>query len=352
MADLLNDLLSLHFPYTFKLNLNGLGIQLHLSDAKLESILVEYFRIYVDNKVPATIHIHGYQGSIKLPDFPFRDKDPEPNKAQIKEEYYDTESFRVVRKKLTHMVYFFDEHRNFVFGDCLNNANQVINFVNNRYIQWKLQNNSLLFHASGVALGESGLALSGFSGMGKSTLALHMMDLGFDFVSNDRLLIHKTDGSLVMDGLVKYPRINPGTILNNPMLESIIPEQKRRELSLLDPSELRKLEQKYDVILDKLYGEDRFHLSAKLTGLVVLNWDWHKIDVHLKKINLRNHSMLLQAFMKTPGLFYYSGKSYEQSEERYISLLDTCPVYVVEGGVNFKNLAITLKQIVDSSVDN
>jgi HprK-related kinase B len=114
--------------------------------------------------------------------------------------------------------------------------------------------------------------MAGFSGAGKSTLSLHLMAGGATFVSNDRLLITPDGDGLMMSGVAKLPRINPGTILNNPTLTALLSDAEKATLSSLPEQELWELEQKFDVPINTCFGEDRFVLSAKMTGLVVLNW--------------------------------------------------------------------------------
>ncbi len=120
-------------------------------------------------------------------------KERDPGKSSIKEEFANLPDGRVVRKRLTGMLFVFDRDEHLVIGPCLENDNQVVNFINNRFIQWTLDRGALLFHAAGVAMsrdgGYSGLALAGFAGMGKSTLALACMSKGATFVSNDRLMV-------------------------------------------------------------------------------------------------------------------------------------------------------------------
>lgn len=51
-------------------------------------------------------------------------------------------------------------------------------------------------HASCVSVGGNGLLVFGKSGAGKSTLALQMVDLGADFVSDDRTVVTLGDGKI------------------------------------------------------------------------------------------------------------------------------------------------------------
>ena len=102
----------------------------------------------------------------------------------------------------------------------------------------------------------------GFSGTGKSTLALHIMRSGTDFISNDRVMVEKAFQQHTMYGVAKMPRINPGTVLNNDSLQSVIPEQERLEFEALPPDELWDLEHKYDAFIDHCFGRRKFTLGS------------------------------------------------------------------------------------------
>ncbi len=131
---------------------------------------------------------------------------------------------------------------------------------NHPFIQWKLDQGCLLCHAAAVSWKGQGLILAGFSGLGKSTLALHLMNKGLDFVSNDRLMVRKKDHCLEMYGVPKLPRVNPGTILNNQSLTGILTPDELKKFSGISEDRIWKLEHKYDVWLDKCFGPDRFKL--------------------------------------------------------------------------------------------
>jgi HprK-related kinase B len=59
-------------------------------------------------------------------------KQPDPGKFKIKEEYVELADGRVVRKRLTGMVFVFGNGENVAVGSCLDNLNQVVNFINNQ----------------------------------------------------------------------------------------------------------------------------------------------------------------------------------------------------------------------------
>ncbi len=268
-------------------------------------------------------------------------KQPDAGKTKIKEEYLDVDDGRIVRKRLTGMVFFYDRQRHLALGPCTANDNQVVNFINSRFIQWMLDRGCLLCHAAGVSLHGKGLALAGFSGMGKSTLALHMMGRGLDFVSNDRLLIRKEPDGLRMFGVAKLPRVNPGTILNNAALERVLERDDKDRYARMNPDELWSLEQKHDVFLDECFGAGRFLSASAMTGLVVLNWKRKYPRTSLEIVDLEHRPDLLATVVKSPGLFFLSGpglsaeKGDDFSNEAYLSLLKACTVFEACGGVDF-----------------
>lgn len=57
---------------------------------------------------------------------------------------------------------------------------------------------SELVHASAIAVGPSGLLITGKSGAGKSTLALSLVALGADLVADDQVRLTRKDSGLIM----------------------------------------------------------------------------------------------------------------------------------------------------------
>jgi HprK-related kinase B len=75
-------------------------------------------------------------------------------------------------------------------GPCLGNDIQVINVINNQYMTWLQQRDWLIFHASALVKDNKAYAIAGFSGGGKSTLMLHLLEQDETcFMINDRLFI-------------------------------------------------------------------------------------------------------------------------------------------------------------------
>ncbi|MBI5524090.1 MAG: HprK-related kinase B [Desulfarculus sp.] len=312
-------------------------LRLDSNSLALVHTLREYFRGFQVPDEKADIVVQALEGHAASPDLPLLAKEPDPGKPRVKEEYRDLPGGRLVRKRLTGMVFLFGGAINLALGPCLRNDNQVVNFINSRYIQWLLERGHLLCHAAAVGNAQGGLALAGFSGMGKSTLALHLMSRGLDFVSNDRLLIKPSENGLAMHGVAKLPRINPGTALTNPDLHAVLPHEDRELYQGLAPANLWTLERKYDVFLDRCFGHGRFKITSGLRALVILNWRGQEGGCRLAQVDLERRPDLLGAVMKSPGLFYLppTGRLADVSPQTYLKALASRPTFELTGSPDF-----------------
>jgi HprK-related kinase B len=269
-------------------------------------------------------------------------KHPDPGKTKIKEEFTDLPDGRIVRKIITGMHFLFGDFYHIAIGPCNENDNQIINFINNRFIQFLLNRGALLGHAAAIYHNGCGVSMAGFSGAGKSTLALHCMSRGVTFVSNDRLMIRPENSELIMYGVAKLPRINPGTILNNKDLHPILSEEEKQKFLSLPPDELWALEHKFDAYIDDLFGADKFILRAPKKALVLLNWKRISESPLINKINLREKPELLAAFKKDTGLFYQDESDLtvpDFSDEAYFQMLDNTDIIEISGGIDFDKAA-------------
>jgi len=324
------------------LNFAGCTIRVCTNSQAVTSELSGYFKEFAAKAHSPRVQITVHECPISDLGLAYTVKEPDPGKTKIKEEWADFSDGRVVRKRLTGMVFIFGQGENLAVGPCLENANQVVNFINNRFIEWKLNQGGLLGHAAGVALNGRGLSLAGFSGAGKSTLALHLMSLGATFVSNDRVIVEQSGSGLVMYGVAKQPRINPGTVLNNPDLSGIVEPENLESFKNLAPEELRQLEHKYDALIDECFGPGRFTLRSVLSGLLILNWDREGGPFGLKRVDPEKRKDLLPAFIKSTGLFYLPsdlGRMADPLPDEYARTLARTRVYEITGGMDFAGAA-------------
>ncbi len=329
--------------FKFNLLFDDCVVEVETNYQRLNGKLREYFRPFLIDPRHPSIRVTALEAPPKSVPFEFTIKQPDPGKTKIKEEYADIKGGRIVRKRITDMMFIFGQGDNLAIGPCTDNYNQVVNFINNRYIEWKLNQGGVLGHAAGVSLNGRGLALAGFSGMGKSTLSLRILSEGADFVSNDRLIVQNVSGKLFIYGVAKYPRINPGTIIHNEDLDGILPEKQKKIYQKLTPNELWMVEHKYDVPIDQFYGPGRFNLKSHLNGLVILNWKRTSDPPIFKKIDLSERRDLLDAFMKETGLFYQQESGtfiIPPTSDEYVKMLTECNCFEITGGVHFEQAAV------------
>lgn len=269
---------------------------------------------------------------------------------EAKEEFVDLADGRVVRKRRTGLWLLFGPGGHFVLGPCRNHVDQVINCINARAADRELAAGAKLLHAAGVALGQSGLAVAGFAGAGKSTLALELVRRGADFVSNDRLLVGpsaRDENALAMTGVARLPRVNPGTLLHNDRLAPILPDDDRAAYAALPAEALWALERKYDVPIAACFGPGRFQLRTRLSALVVLRWRPGAGDMAARWTDLAASPELAAAFTKDVGVFFEHGPSRAVPGE-YLSLLADCPVLVLDGGTDFDRAAALCLNLLQS----
>ncbi len=276
-------------------------------------------------------------------DITFTDWKREPGKSGRKDSYYDLVDGRLLRKVRTGMVFLQSEAQRIAAGPCLRFDNQVINFINSQFMNRLQQHGWLICHAAGLVRDGAVLAMAGFSGGGKSTLMLQMMeDPGIAYLTNDRLFVHTSDDETQAVGIPKLPRINPGTIVHNPRLQPLIPKAEREALLRLPAQELWDLEDKHDVFIDEVYGSERIAERGRLAAFLVLNWQRESDHpTRVGRVDLHQRPELLDAIMKSPGPFYQypNGDLYRDStpldRDAYLAALADVMVYEVSGKADF-----------------
>lgn len=337
---------------TIKLSINQFAVTIRSNS---ESLLDWCRYYYKDIIQPDTINAHIEIIAIerKVPDLDINYKNwiRASNKKARKDMIYDIPGARILKKVRTNMIFLQSRTHLIAAGECLKNKDQIINFINAQYMTFVQNQQAVVCHAAGLVIknksSEHALGLAGFSGGGKSTLMLHMLaQSNTRFLSNDRLFLKKISAEKTLAfGIPKLPRINPGTIIHNPMLKHLITKQQRDELKQLPNKKLWALEEKYDVFISEIYGPDKVQYQSNIKHFVVLNWQHDSTDpVTLTAVNLSQRKDLLAAIMKPPGPFYQydNGDLYQHTstlnEKSYLDVFQNITVYEACGGVDFDAL--------------
>jgi HprK-related kinase B len=338
------------------LDLGGYLMRIRSNHSALLERLDEYFaHVVASGIMTPDIEIHAIESEIVDSGLNFIDWAREPGKTGRKDAYFDIPGARVVHKVRTGMLFLQSETVRIAAGPCLQYDNQVINFINSQYMNWLQRQGWLICHASALVYNGKGFGIAGFSGGGKSTLMLHLLGRSeMSYLTNDRLFIHNRPDGVLARGIPKLPRVNPGTIVHDPNLHSLIPSEQRQVLLALPKQELWELEDKYDVYVDKVYGPGRIVNEAPLSAFLLLNWQ-HGSDepVVVEQVDLNSRRDLLGTIMKSPGPFYqYADGSFHQDtadfdEQAYLDQLKGVSIYEVRGGIDFPRLIESWLELFD-----
>jgi HprK-related kinase B len=330
-----------------RLSANGCELVIRSNSRPLLERLASYFAHLppTPNLTPASIEIIAVEAPVQDTGWPFRDWRREPGKTGRKDAILELADGRLVLKVRTGMLFLQSERRRIAAGPCLAYDNQLINYINSQLMNRLQQRGWLICHAAALGVGGRAVALAGFSGGGKSTLMLRLMEQpGYRYLTNDRLFLRAEDEGVMAVGIPKLPRINPGTLVSNPRLARLLPAARRAQLLQLPEQQLWELEEKHDVDVAALYGEDRIDTSTPLPlcALLILNWrrDADTPTV-LQKITPGERRDLLPAVMKTPGPFYQDSDGRFQRDDDplpepdYLQLLSDVEVIEVTGRIDF-----------------
>jgi HprK-related kinase B len=340
---------------TLHLALGECTLRIRSNSAEHIEQLTGYFSHVVGPASEPDIEIIAIERDPPKLDTEFTDWKREPGKSGRKDSYSDFPGGRLVRKVRTGMVFLQSQSRRIAAGPCIRYDNQVINFINAQYMNWLQNRGWLICHAAGLVRGNRTLGIAGFSGGGKSTLMLHMMENPqISYLTNDRLFIRSNGATVQSAGIPKLPRVNPGTIVHNPRLHSLIPSSERESLLAMPNEQLWELEEKYDVLIDRVYGKDRVTTEAPLGAFLVLNWrrDSDR-PMDLRKVDLSERRDLLGAIMKSPGPFYQfaDGSFFDDdmpfNEQAYLDTLQPIATYEASGRIDFDAMTRRLDELLD-----
>ncbi len=309
------------------------------NNQELARKLSNYFKGWQSREDPGELHvIHAIVGEGTLDRDKLMDVVRRPGK-QVKEAYYDSGEGRVVFKKRTGVIIYLKGDECFVVGDLLNNLNQIVNQINQVYIQDFLEKGYLLFHASAVANNEGrSLMFCSDSGVGKSTVAVAMLERGYKFLSNDRVLLKLKDGAVDVVGVPKKPRVNPGTMLAIPALAKMLSPKELKRYSAMDKEDLWYLESKHDVEVNKEFGPGSLILRATLDAVYLLGWNRTDASLDVEQVSHEKAPALLRENVLNLTSKFNNAGMEGQIEAQLKELTGLVKLYRIGGGVDIAGL--------------
>lgn len=336
-------------PLSLSLRFLDVPIGVLTNDADVWTSLSLYYAPYVaaEELRPATV-VTLIQGPVRLQG-EFTDVARGPGR-RVKEAIQEVEGGRLILKRATGVVIELRPGRAVVVGDLRTNLNQAINLINACYAQIIVARGYRLLHAAGVSRVGRGVVLAGVPGAGKSTAALHLVEAGFRFLSNDRVLARPGPAGVDARGYPKQPRVNPGTLLHHPRLVSLLKPEERQALSALPARELWQLERKRDVDLDALYAPGTVCLQARLELLVLLTWTLDGAGFRVHRLDAEAAVARWPIYHKDLGVFdldrAHSGTPTADDLAAYRELVAQAMVVEVSGRPDFAALVDVVRDLL------
>lgn len=253
-----------------------------------------------------------------------------------KEAFYDVDDTRVILKTRSGVVHYLSDKRFYAVGDLLKSPRQLLNLVSSAYAHGLKAQGYVAIHAAGISNNGLGIAFAANSGSGKSSVALRLVELGFDFVSNDRVYLKREGDVVLMAGVPKWPRVNPGTILSMESLNGLMGDSQRQKYAAMPKDELWYIEDKYDVRIDSIYGRSRVALRSRLDQLFVLTWSRRGNEMEIAEVRDDDLGDAIAPMIKT-GL--YDPPSVVQPALSEVgAVLKSVRTQAVGGGLNLEGL--------------
>jgi len=328
-------------PYALALRFGDVPIAVRTNHPDVQTRLRRYFSPFVvrgvgDERTEVTL----MQGIVE-PRGCFLDVQRGPGK-RVKEAVQEVAGGRLILKRSTGVLMGLEPGSAYAQGDLLTNLNQAVNLINAAYAKRVLRRGHVLFHASAVTRNGGTAVLAGAPGAGKSSSALHLLEDGFRFLSNDRVLALAGSDHVEVLGYPKQPRVNPGTLVRHPRLVALLTAEDRNNLATLSPEELWLLERKCDVDLDAIYGSGTVALSGSMRCLILLKWRLKGGAFVVRRLRGPEALLELPLFYKDLGAFDLDQPSTALGMagklSSYAAILDQVAVLEVSGGVDFPSL--------------
>jgi HprK-related kinase B len=253
-----------------------------------------------------------------------------------KESFADVGGRRLVRKDRTGTLVSISDGRWTVTGDLHRRFAQLVNVVGCAYGMSLLDRGGAMLHSSALVRDGRAFAIVGESGSGKSSVAVRLLERGFDFLSNDRLIVRAGRPGVIAYGLPKLPRVNPGTLLAGDRTRSVVDPEDRRLYDGMSKRELWNVEHKHDLDVMGTLGR-RWVPSAPLELAVVLNWRYGGERFTFEPIDSGRALESFRAAAKTFGPFDLHLD--ERSDNALRAVVRAIPVFRVTGSTNPPALA-------------
>ena len=227
-------------------------------------------------------------------------------------------------------------------GPISRNFGQVIGVIGAIHGLHVIDRGGSMIHASAVANDKDhALAVIGQSGSGRSSVAVRLLAEGFDFISNDRIILDPplaTD-EVVVHGLPKLPRVNPGGILDGENTRIVLDPTTREQHE--SSTREKPSKGKLDLQVERVLGR-RWILNGELKAAIVLSWGSGETGLHLQKLTPDQALAEMKRVSKDFGVF--DVRLISRSDAALAQTARRIPMYRVTGRPDPARLAQELRE--------
>lgn len=321
--------------------MHGFGVRFESNSAKVVAAIREHFAPYLCELTQSHLSVVAIDSN--PPDLGL-DFQEWGRCTGHRDEYVDISGGRVVRNPQSGLQFLLGPDISLAVGACARHPAPLIELVNARYTEHLVQRGWLACNAAAVARGDDGIVMCGAPGIGKSSLALRLLERGAALLSSDRVMVSVAHDEPRMLGVPSLVRVNPGTMLATSRLAGLLTPARASALTRLTMSDLWALEDKQALPLPALFGIDALQLTAAVRAIVALRWQPGRLGrLEIERYRLRQRPELTGFIAKRPGPFCRSSVRAHGGSAApvvdlapYLDQLGELPVLELRGGVDFE----------------
>lgn len=261
----------------------------------------------------------------------------------------DVNGGRVIYRRDTGVMIYIQRNIWTITGDLRAHPDEVTRALDAMLSLALVERGYLTLKSSAVTRGNIGVALVGGPDTARRALAVNLLTHGFQWATEDLLLVRVTDGAIEMHGLPGLLRLEPGAMLAHPALRAMLTEDERARYGGQSWRELRDLDTRYVVDAAETFGLTGISSGSTLRAVVALRWRASDPaeDVTLASLPRADAYELLAEASRSYGLYDLRG-TLPPNYHRLSRLAETATMYAITGSIAVDTAAARIAAALDA----
>lgn len=184
----------------------------------------------------------------------------------------DMNGGRVIYRRDTGVMTYIQRNMWTITGDLRAHPGEVTRALDAMLSLALVERGYLTLKSSALTREGVGVALVGGPDTARRALAVTLLAQGFQWVTEDLLLVRVAAGEIEMRGLPGLLRLGPGAMLAHPALSIMLSEEERARYHGQSWRDLRELDVRYVVDAAEAFGQAGIAAGGTLRALVSLCW--------------------------------------------------------------------------------